>query len=305
MEFRELKTFQVVASLLSFTKAANVLHLAQSTVSAQIRSLENNLGKELFLRAGKTISLSAAGMKLLAYTQRLVNIEKEIQNVLGDIDDKSGNLTIKTPQSVSTYFFPDLIKEFQLIFPKVGFDIDWCTSFNLVDILNSGKIDLAFLITDNFEEKNLQTEELTVIKLVLVAHPQDELLKNKKVTIKDLNGKTLIFAKSECNYKNIMQKMLIQSDVNPQKIIEINSLDAIKRLLVLGSGIAFLPEIVITDELNKGSLQTLNWSGTGFNAKLIMIWAKEKHISEPLRTFMMMVKKMIKNSARLGDKSSR
>ncbi len=147
----------------------------------------------------------------------------------------------------------------------------------------------------------MQTEELTVIKLVLVAHPQDELLKNKKVTIKDLNNKTLIFAKSECNYKKIIQKMLIQSDVNPQKIIEINSLDAIKRLLVLGSGVAFLPEIIITDELNKGLLQTLNWSGTGFNAKLIMIWAKEKHISEPLHAFMMMVKKMIKNSARLGD----
>ena len=90
-----------------------------------------------------------------------------------------------------------------------------------------------------------------------------------------------------------MQKMLIQSDVKPRKIIEINSLDAIKRLLVLGNGVAFLPEMVITDELNNGLLKTLNWSGKDFNAKLIMIWSKEKHISEPLRAFMMMVKKMI------------
>jgi DNA-binding transcriptional LysR family regulator len=154
-------------------------------------------------------------------------------------------------------------------------------------------MDLAFLITDNFEDKNLYTEELTEIKLVLAVHPQDELLKNKRVAIKDLNGKTLIFAKSECNYKKILQKMLIQSDVKPQKIIEINSLEAVKRLLVLGSGIAFLPEMVIRDELNKGLLKTLNWSGNDFNAKLIMIWSKEKHISEPLNAFMMMVRKMI------------
>ncbi len=296
MEFRELKTFQVVATLLSFNKAADVLHLAQSTVSAQIRSLENSLGKELFLRAGKTISLTPAGIKLSSYTQRLVNIEKEIQSVLGNLDDKYGNLTIKTPQTVSTYFFPDLIKEFQLLFPKVGFNIDWCTSYNLVDILNSGTIDLAFLITDSFVEKNLHTEEITKIKMVLAVHPQDELLRNKKVTIQDLNDKTLLFAKSDCNYGKIMQKMLLQSDIKPRKIIGINSLDAIKKILILGSGVAFLPEIVIADELKKGLLQTLNWSGTNFGSKLIMIWSREKHISEALHAFMMMIKKRYSSS---------
>ena len=295
MEFRELKTFQVVANLLSFNNAANILHLAQSTVSAQIRSLENSLGKELFHRAGRTISLTPAGVKLLNYTQRLVNIEKEILSALGNLDDKYGSLTIKTPQSISSYFLPELIKEFQIIFPKIGFDIDWCTSFNLIDIFNSGTIDLAFLITDSFKDKNLQIEELTKIKLVLAVHPEDDLLKNKKITIKDLNSKNLIFVKSDCNYKNILQKLLIQSDVEPNRIIEINSLDAVKRLLILGNGIAFLPEIVINDEINKGLLKTLNWSSADFNAKLIMIWSKEKHISKPLHAFMMMIKTMIQN----------
>ena len=291
MEFRELKTFQVVANLLSFNKAANILHLAQSTVSAQIRSLENSLGKELFLRSGRTISLSSAGVKLLAHTQRLVNIEKEILSALGNLDDKYGTLTIKTPQSISAYFFPELIKEFQLIFPKINFDIDWCTSFNLVDIFNSGTIDLAFLITDSFKDKNLQVEELTKIKLVLAVHPQDELLQHKRITIKDLHNKDLLFVKSDCNYKNIIQKMFIHSDVKPKKIVEINSLDAVKRLLVLGDGIAFLPEMVIKEELEKGLLKTLNWSSADFGAKLIMIWSKEKHISKALHAFMMMVNK--------------
>jgi DNA-binding transcriptional LysR family regulator len=301
MEFRELKTFQVVASLLSFSKAANVLHLAQSTVSAQIRSLENSLGHELFLRAGKTITLTPAGVNLLSYAQRLVNIEKEVQGMMGKLDDKYGNLIIKTPQTVSTCFFPDLIKEFQQFYPKIGFDIDWCTSHNLVDILNSGIIDLAFLITDHFEEKNLQTEKLIKIKLVLAVHPQDELLKIKKVSIRDLNDKTLIFAKSECNYKKIIQKLLVQSDVKPQKIIEINSLDAVKRLLILGNGIAFLPEMVISNELDNGLLKTLNWSGPDFQANLIMIVSKEKHISESLDAFIMTVKKMFKNLSSLED----
>jgi DNA-binding transcriptional LysR family regulator len=87
--------------------------------------------------------------------------------------------------------------------------------------------------------------------------------------------------------------MLIQSDVLPEKIIEINSLEAVKQLLMLGNGIAFLPEMVIADELNKGLLKTLNWSGRDFNAKLIMIWSKEKHISKALNAFMMTIRKMI------------
>ncbi len=293
MEFRELKTFQVVANLLSFNNAANVLHLAQSTVSAQIRSLENSLGKELFHRSGRSISLTPAGVKLLNYTQRLVNIEKEILSAMGELDDKYGTLTIKTPQSVSTHFFPELIKEFQIIFPKIGFDIDWCTSFNLLDLFNSGTIDLAFLITDVFKDKNLQVEELAKIKLVLAVHPDNELLKNKKTTIKDLHGKDLIFVKSDCNYNNIIQKLLMEADVKPNKIVEINSLDAVKRLLVLGDGIALLPEMVITEELNNGSLKTLNYSSPDMNAKFVMIWSKEKHISKPLNAFMLMVRKMM------------
>lgn len=291
MEFRELKTFQVVASLLSFNNAANVLHLAQSTVSAQIRSLENSLGKELFIRSGKKISLTPEGVKLLDYTQKLINIEKEIQSVFGELNDQYGTLTIKTPQTVSTCFLPDIIKDFQFIFPKVGFDIDWCTSFNLVDIFKAGIIDLAFLITDQFEDKKLIVEEITKIKIILTAHPDDELLKNKRISIKDLNNQTIIYAKSDCNYIKILQKMLIQFDVKPKKLIAINSLDAIKKLLLLHNGIAFLPEMVVYDELNKGILKSLNWTGDDFNAKLIMIWSKEKHISEPLNAFMMMMKK--------------
>src|SRR5271157_2150542 len=203
MEFRELKTFQVVAGLLSFNKAATVLNYAQSTISSQIQSLENSLGETLFIRSGNKISLTPAGVKLLDYTQRLINIEKEILSNFKNLKDKHGSLTIKTPQSVSACFFPSLLKEFQLLFPKIGFDIDWCTSYNLKEIFNSGAIDLAFLISDSFNDKFLQVEELTNINLVLSVYPHDELLIQPNVSLKDLNGKTMIFAKSDCNYKKI------------------------------------------------------------------------------------------------------
>ncbi len=295
MEFRELKTFQVVASLMSFNKAADVIHLAQSTISAQIRSLEQSLGKELFYRNGKTIGITPAGVKLLSYVQRLINIEKEIKNEMGNLDNKYGSLTIKTPQSISTYVFPELIRSFNILFPKIGFDIDWCTSYHLLDIINTGTIDLAFLVTDRFEDKQLQIEKIAEIKLVLAAGPGDKLCKRTQVTIHDLEGKTLLFAKSECNYKKIIQQMIIKQDVRPEKIIEINSLEAVKRLVMLKSGVAFMPELVIRNELKMGVIDALNWRGDNLNANLVMIWSKERHISEPLRAFMTVIRKMMKD----------
>lgn len=293
MEFRELKTFQAVASLLSFNKAADILHYAQSTVSSQMQSLENSLGTELFYRHGNKITLTPAGARLLDYTQRLINIEKEILSNFKTLNDKHGSLTIKTPQSVTAHYFPLLFKDFQMLFPKIGFDIDWCTSYNLNDIFNSGLIDLAFLITDSFKDNSLEYEQLSDVKLILASHPENELSKKKTVTLSDLNNQTLIFAKSDCNYKKILQRMIFEANVEPKNVIEINSMDAIKQLLVLGNGIALIPEMTVKPELENGTLKALNWKGPAFNAKLYMIWHKGKRQSEPLKAFIFMTKKLV------------
>ncbi len=168
MEFRELKTFQVVANLLSFNKAAKVLNYAQSTVSSQIQSLENSLGVTLFIRSGNKISLTPSGVKLLKYTQRLLNLENEIVNNFKELDETTGNLIIKTPHSVAAYYLPPIIKEFQIKFPNIGFDFDGCVGYNVYDIFNAGVIDIAFLFCDNFNEKLLYVEELTKVNWYLL-----------------------------------------------------------------------------------------------------------------------------------------
>ncbi len=296
MEFRELKTFQIVASLSSFNKAARVLHLAQSTVSAQIRSLENSLGKPLFHRSGKMISLTTAGTELLNYTQRLINIEIELRSAIGDLDHKTGTLTIKTPQSVSACILPDIMKSFQLMFPKIGFDIDWCTSYHLADIFHAGTIDLAFLITDTFTDKNLYSESLMPVFPVFAVAADKEHSDMHIMKIHDLEGETLLFAKSECSYKKKLQKMMLESDVRPGKMIEINSLEAIRQLMILGYGIGFLPKMALSNELNSGQLKILNWEGPELVMNLVMIWSKSKPLSEPLQAFIMTVREEIEKN---------
>jgi len=102
MELRELKTFQKVATLLSFNRAAEVLHYAQSTVSAQIKALEDELGLPLFDRLGKQIVLTDAGEKLLKYSRRLLAFHEETYAEIKGQQELRGSLTIRIPQTVAT-----------------------------------------------------------------------------------------------------------------------------------------------------------------------------------------------------------
>jgi DNA-binding transcriptional LysR family regulator len=286
MEFRELKTFQVVANLLSFNKAANVLNYAQSTVSSQIQSLENCLGETLFIRSGNKISLTPSGVKLLKYTQRLISLENEILSNFKNLNETTGNLIIKTPHSVATYYLPPIIKEFQSKFPNIGFDFDGCVGYNVNDIFNAGLIDIAFLFCDNFCNKLLHVEELTKVELVFVSNPQDDVFNGTINSVNDFHDKTLLLSKSDCSYRMIFEKMLIEINVKLKKTLEINSPEAVKKMLLSGcNGIALLPKIVVEKELSDGSLKSLKWKGPAFNAKLYMIWKKDKYQTEAAKAF--------------------
>lgn len=286
MEFRELKTFQVVANLLSFNKAASLLNYAQSTVSSQIQSLENNLGEILFIRSGNKISLTPSGVKLLKYTQRLISLENEILSSFKNLNETTGNLIIKTPHSVAAYYLPPIIKEFQSKFYNIGFDFDGCVGYNVNDVFNAGLIDIAFLFCANFSNKFLYVEELTKVELVFVSNPQNDVFNGTINSINDFHDKTLLLSKSDCSYRMIFEKMLIEANVKLKKTFEINNPEAVKKMLLSGcNGTALLPKIAVEKELSDGSLKNLKWNGPAFNTKLYMIWKKDKYQTEATKAF--------------------
>jgi DNA-binding transcriptional LysR family regulator len=145
MELRQLKTFMAVAHFLNFNRAAQALNYAQSTISTQIRLLEEEFGKPLFDRLGKTVVLTEAGEVLLRYAGKMLDIEKETRAQVAGREETQGSITIRVPQSISAYLLPPVIKAFNARFPKVGVDISSCAQ-TIQQELRSGIIDLAFLL---------------------------------------------------------------------------------------------------------------------------------------------------------------
>ncbi len=197
MEFRQLKTFRVVSQLLSFTRAAEQLHMAQSSVSAQIRGLEEEFGVMLFDRIGRRVLLTDAGRKLYEYACRIEGMTEEIRSEVVGERYARGSLTIRIPETLAAVYMPGVIEKFNREYPEVRLSLINCSDLKLARELNSGSIDLAFLMTDDVSLQDVKVDFLKTLELVLASAPDHPLTARETVQPLDLKGQTILYPKTD------------------------------------------------------------------------------------------------------------
>ena len=259
MDLQRLQTFRTVATLMNFNQAANLLHYSQSTVSAQIKNLENEIGVLLFKRIGKSIQLTEAGAKMLTYADKLLAIEKEALTEVTGRNKASGLMTIRMPQTMSTHYLPRILSDYQPRFPGMRLDITSCALHSLEHELRIGIVDLAFLFADSISAKNLESELLRVEPLTVVSHPHHPLTTQARVDYQDLEAQVLLLPKSDCGYRMELEQALTAKRVTPATVIEMNSIEAIKQTIVAGIGVTIIPGIAVRTEVESGLMTELPW----------------------------------------------
>lgn len=197
MEFRQLRTFRVVADNLSFTKAAAQLFMAQSSVSAQIRSLEEELDLKLFDRIGRRVLVTDAGQKLYEYARRIEEMTAEIRTEVAGVKNVHGSLTIRIPETLADVYMPEVVDRFHKDNPQVKLNFINCSDLQLREELNSGRIDLAFLMTDAIHFREVNVQMLKTEKLIFVAGPAHPLAGKRKVTLGDFDGRTVLLPRTD------------------------------------------------------------------------------------------------------------
>jgi DNA-binding transcriptional LysR family regulator len=298
MELRQLKTFRTVATLNSFNQAANVLNYAQSTVSEQIKMLEQDLNVRLFKRAGKHIILTEAGELLLEYAQKMLDIEEEIKAEISDREEVHGALSIRVPETVSIYYLPSVLQQFHQRFPKVRMDIDNCTYSGLPQELQSGITNLAFLLIPGaLRLPQVEAEILRKIPLVVVAHPDHPLTSQRHVGFQDLKNELILLAKTDCSYRSMFEQSLAKELVESAVLFNFNSIEALKQCAMAGTGITVISEIAVQKEIAEGRLVALPWKGKKIYVNLFMIWQKNKWLSPTLKAFMDMTREHVSASS--------
>jgi len=197
VEFRQLRTFRVVADQLSFTKAAKQLYMAQSSISAQIRALEEELDLKLFDRIGRRVLITDAGMKLYEYARRIQEMTDEIHSEVTGEKNVRGALTVRVPETLATLHMPEVVERFHRDNPRVKLSLVNCSDLQLREELNTGRIDLAFLMTDSIHFKEVNVRMLKTEILIFISGLRHELTCLKKMTMGDLEGHTALLPKSD------------------------------------------------------------------------------------------------------------
>ncbi len=293
MELRQLHTFRTIATLGSFSLAAEALNYAQSTVSEQIKALESDLNVRLFNRDGKNVFLTTAGELLLQYSLKMLNLEEEIRTEINACEEVRGSLSLRIPETISSFYLPAILKKFHARFPRVDFNLNHCTPYGLHRELRSGIINMAFLITDAFHEADLETLRLRDVPIVLATYPGNPLVSGRSIALSDLAGQPMFRATSDCSYFKMIEKRLTREKVVLPVIMRVNSVEAVKRNIMAGTGVGVFPEISVRRELSEGSLVELPLQGEPIVAGVVMIWLKNKWHPPILEAFIAMAKEVL------------
>ena len=249
------------------------------------------MGEALFKRAKKRVRLTSAGEKLVGYANRLLAIEQE---AIADIAGKAaplGAITLRAPEAIIDSYFPSLIQKFSERHPTVPLDISNCLQNSIENELQIDSVDLAFIFSDYLSSSNLMMEKILIEKLILASRPKHPLVSKTMVEASDLHSQILLVLKTGCGYGLPFRQLLSTHIVQPVSIIEITSVEAIKKCVMNGTGIAVLPVKSIQKEIHNKQIVELNWM-SDLEVWVVMLWHKDRRISEALQNFMDLVRKL-------------
>ncbi len=286
MELRQLCTFRMVAETLSFSRTALALNYVQSSVTAQIQALEEELGVRLFDRLGKRVSLTDAGTRLLPYAEKMLGLSEEARCVVAGGDIPTGTLTITAPESICTYCLPDVLSQFRRRFPQVRLLFRPIAFADLRNVVNEGEVDVAFVIDEFVYSNSLNVERLSSDPLYLLVSPDHHLASLPELSTGDLEGEQFLLTEIGCGYRNALDRALNRAGVQISTHLAFAGVEAIKQCAIASMGIAFLPGLTVERELESGSLVALNWENQQFSTVIQMLWHKDKWISPALQAFL-------------------
>lgn len=283
MEFQQLKTFLTIVNVGSFTKAADVLGYAQSSVSGQIRSLEDDFGVKLFERLGKEVALTEEGKQLVIYADQLLKIAEEAKDTIAGKMTPKGTLVIGTPESLSTFRLPAILQAYRNSFPQVKLVIKLGSCQDIYGWLKKSLIDIAFLLDRPINAPGLCAEILTHEPVTLVASPHHPLAFLERCMPSDLVGEDFLLTDEDsCCYRSCFELQLAEAGVQPEVIQEFGSIETIKRCVMSGLGITILPAIAVEQEIMDGKLKDLHWDCSEFNLFTQMVYRKGKWLTPAL-----------------------
>ncbi|MCP4118526.1 MAG: LysR family transcriptional regulator [Desulfobacteraceae bacterium] len=254
MDIRHFKTFKTIVDVGSFIKAAGVLNYAQSSVTSHIQAMESFYGQPLFDRIGKRVVVNAFGKEVYQQARTLLDAWDRACDLKQDMTRPSGKIRVGVPESTMLYRFSPVLKRYKQLYPGVEIIMVNAACPEMRGALKAGELDIALLLEQERTDRDLLIEPLMAEPMGIVLpgdYPGNELTH-------PLDHAVLCTEKG-CSYRKIFMDMLAQKRIEPENIIETSSVEVIKRYILCGLGISFLPTIVVSREIEQDLVRTIPW----------------------------------------------
>ncbi|MEH6378774.1 LysR substrate-binding domain-containing protein [Streptomyces sp. KLMMK] len=278
MQLQQLRYFATLAEVRHFTRAAESLHVAQPSLSQQIRALERELGAELFQRARGNITLTDAGEALLPLARQILadteTARREVQEVA---QLRRGRVRLGAPPSLCASLVPDVLRAYHARYPGIELLVDEGGSQDLVRTLAAGGLDLALIITPlAVGAPALATTELLREDLVVVSAPgEPPPVRRRALRVADLEGLPMVMFRHGYDLREITIAACRAAGFEPVFTVEGGEMDAVLGFVRAGLGLAVVPGMVAA----RSGLRVTPFEGTRMRRTIAL--AHRKDVAPP------------------------
>jgi len=278
------RTFREVALRQSFTRAAEHLGYAQSSVTTQIQKLEKEYGVQLFERYGRGLRLTSAGEELLKIVTGMLELHSQAKETL--TRQGGGSLAIGTIDSLAAYYLPPFVQGIRQSYPELNISLQPDREDRIVHRVKEGEFDIGLMLVNEPPDAALEWIEIREEPLLLVSGPGHPLVGFGEVDTERLSGAEWIMTEETCNYRIMLEKLLKAEGVPYRIGLEIGNPEAVKGCVKAGDGIAILPRFAVEAELARRELAAINFSHPDLRLSLQMCIHPRKWVSHGMRAFM-------------------
>jgi len=283
-----METFLAVAEERSFSRAAARLHRTQPAVSQAIAKLEGELGEVLFERSSRDGTLTDAGEVLREYASKLLNLRNEAAVALTELRElHSGRLNLAANEYTCLYLLP-LLDEFRRQNPRIKLAVQRTLASRISDEVLMHSVELGVL---SFRPDDTQVKSMVVYRdeLAFVVNPRHPLAGAGKVSIRQLGGQNFIAHNIPSPQRQKVIQAFKRHKTPLQMGVELPSLEAIKRFVEMGNGVALVPGLTVRTELESGALVRVQIPELQIERKLRLVYRRQASLSHAALAFLKVV----------------
>ena len=278
-----LMIFNSVANNLSFSRAAEELYTSQSSVSTQIKRLEEYLDIGLFEQLGKKIVLTEAGMTLFLYSQKISSLIDEGVHALEELKGcHKGRLLIGASTTPGVYLLPKILGKFKSMYPGIVLKLEIANSQRIVEMVNTNRLDIGIVGEEIICPPELHVEPWLKDELVLVVPDKHPWVHKASIHVSDLENEQFILRERGSSTRSIIENILANHGLKVGIALELNNTEAVKQAVSAGLGVSIVSGFSV---ISHSGIVCIPIEGLGFYRMFNIIYHKNKIFSPATKSF--------------------